>query len=94
MRTHKKNKWYYSGFRFEMIKSTPREILEDYDLCVKLVREYLENEGRDYNLEDIKESLNLKYNDKYNYRLSQIVAHKKSNLITILEELNLDGKHA
>ena len=38
-----------------MIKSTPREILEDYALCVKLVREYLENEGRDYNLEDIKE---------------------------------------
>lgn len=36
----------------------------------------------------------LKYNDKYNYRLSQIVAHKKSNLITILEELNLDGKHS
>ena len=48
-----KNKWYYSGFRFEMIKSTPREILEDYDLCVKLVREYLENKAND--LEDIKE---------------------------------------
>lgn len=36
----------------------------------------------------------LRYNGKYDYRLSQIIAPKKSNLITILEKLKLDGKHS
>ena len=36
----------------------------------------------------------LKYNGKYDYRLSQIKQHKVSNLITILEKLRLDGKHS
>lgn len=36
----------------------------------------------------------LKYSSKYDYRLSQIKQHKVSNLITILEQLGIDGKHS